>query len=68
MSALSVVNNPYAYYNGSAQYYVQRLLTCDKYGIFRSGKRYDKRLIFVSAEEAHEYLDELAALNGWKRG
>lgn len=62
------MSNTYTYYNGSAQYYVQRLLICDTYGIFRSGKRYDKRLIFVSAEEAQDYLDELADLNGWHRG
>lgn len=62
------MSNPYIYYSGNAQYYVQRLLTCDKYGLYRNVKRYDKRLIFVSAEEAQEYLDELAALNGWKRG
>ena len=46
------MGNPYVYYEGRKQYYVQRLVSCDKYGLYCSGKRYAPSLLFVSAEDA----------------
>ena len=45
------MGNPYVYYEGRKQYYVQRLVSCDKYGLYCSGKRYSPTFLFLTAED-----------------
>lgn len=52
---------------GRKQYYVQRLVSCDKYGLYCSGKRYAPTLLFLTAEDAQDYLDAIAADRGWTK-